>query len=45
MILPAEEDFAYTDHWWIYEPPFNTSFFRKKWEEGYEVDTFHTFHW
>lgn len=31
--------------WWIYQPPFNASFVRQKWAEGYEVDTFHTFHW
>jgi hypothetical protein len=31
--------------WWIWQPPFNASFVRQKWEEGFEVDTFHTFHW
>lgn len=28
--------------WWIWQPPFNSTFVRQKWEEGYEVDTFHT---
>lgn len=31
--------------WWIWQPPLNASFVRQKWEEGLEVDTFHTFHW
>lgn len=31
--------------WWIWEPPFNASFVRDRWQKGMEVDTFHTFHW
>lgn len=31
--------------WWIWQPPLNASFVRQKWAEGFEVDTFHTFHW
>lgn len=31
--------------WWIWQAPFNASFVRQKWTEGFEVDTFHTFHW
>jgi hypothetical protein len=45
MILPERAKIAYTDHWWMNDPPFDTSFVRQKWKEGYEVDTFHTFHW
>ncbi|KAJ7252611.1 hypothetical protein C8J57DRAFT_1661716, partial [Mycena rebaudengoi] len=45
MILPDGEDIVFVDHWWMSDPPFNTSFIRQKWEEGFEVDTFHTFHW
>ncbi|KZT19467.1 hypothetical protein NEOLEDRAFT_1077746 [Neolentinus lepideus HHB14362 ss-1] len=35
----------FVDHWWIWYPPFNATFVRQKWAEGYEVDTMHTFHW
>jgi hypothetical protein len=45
MILPEDAKIAYTDHWWTNDPPFDTSFIWQKWEEGYEVDSFHTFHW
>ncbi|KAJ6606832.1 hypothetical protein B0H10DRAFT_2074586 [Mycena sp. CBHHK59/15] len=45
LILPAEEDIVFLDHWWIHKPPYNTSFVRQKWEEGFEVDSLHTFHW
>ncbi|KAH7884978.1 hypothetical protein F5I97DRAFT_1928401 [Phlebopus sp. FC_14] len=45
LVLPPDEHIQFVDHWWIYEPPFNASFVRQKWEEGFEVDTFHTFHW
>ncbi|KAJ7614481.1 hypothetical protein FB45DRAFT_937039 [Roridomyces roridus] len=45
LILPVDEDIAFVDHWWKTEPPLNTSYVRQKWEEGYEVDSFHTFHW
>lgn len=45
MILPEDAEIAYTDHWWTNDPPFDTSFIKQKWKEGYEVDTFHTFHW
>ena len=31
--------------WWIWQPPFNVTFVRQKWEEGFEVDTFHRFFW
>lgn len=37
--------FSNVTQWWIWQPPFNASFVRQKWAEGYEVDTFHTFHW
>lgn len=45
LVVPPHESILFVDHWWIYQPPFNASFVRQKWEEGYEVDTFHTFHW
>jgi hypothetical protein len=45
MILPEHAKIAYTDHWWMNDPPFDTGFIRQKWTEGYEVDSFHTFHW
>jgi hypothetical protein len=32
-------------YWWMNDPPFDTSFIQQKWTEGYEVDSFHTFHW
>ncbi|KAG1743324.1 uncharacterized protein EDB91DRAFT_1126805 [Suillus paluster] len=45
LVAPLHEPILFVDHWWIYQPPFNASFVRQKWEEGYEVDSFHTFHW
>ncbi|TFY69546.1 hypothetical protein EVJ58_g344 [Rhodofomes roseus] len=40
-----EEPILFVDHWWIWQPPFNATYVRQKWAQGYEVDTFHTFHW
>ncbi|KIJ62721.1 hypothetical protein HYDPIDRAFT_114413 [Hydnomerulius pinastri MD-312] len=45
LVVPTGEPIQYVDHWWIYQPPFNATFVRQKWAEGFEVDTFHTFHW
>ncbi|KAH7927621.1 hypothetical protein BV22DRAFT_1006523 [Leucogyrophana mollusca] len=45
LVVPPEESILFVDHWWIWMPPFNASFVRQQWEAGYEVDTFHTFHW
>ncbi|KAG9315655.1 hypothetical protein JVU11DRAFT_3300 [Chiua virens] len=45
LVVPPGEPIQFVDHWWIYQPPFNASFVRQKWAQGYEVDTFHTFHW
>ncbi|KAI6115813.1 hypothetical protein EV401DRAFT_2097058 [Pisolithus croceorrhizus] len=45
LAVPPGEPIQFVDHWWIYQPPFNASFVRQKWAEGFEVDTFHTFHW
>ncbi|KAI9465512.1 hypothetical protein BJY52DRAFT_1183607 [Lactarius psammicola] len=45
LALPRDEDILYVDHWWIWQPPFDTGFVRGKWAEGREVDTFHAFHW
>ncbi|KAI6027519.1 hypothetical protein BKA83DRAFT_4230148 [Pisolithus microcarpus] len=42
LVVPPGEPIQF---WWIYQPPFNASFVRQKWVEGFEVDTFHTFHW
>ncbi|KAI0044410.1 hypothetical protein FA95DRAFT_260853 [Auriscalpium vulgare] len=45
LVVPPSERILFVDHWWIWQPPFNATFVRMKWEEGFEVDTFHTFHW
>jgi hypothetical protein len=45
LILPVGEEMVFVDHWWNNPPPWNTSYVRQKWEEGYEVDSFHSFHW
>jgi hypothetical protein len=47
LVLPVDEEIAFVDHWWNQPSPFptNTSFVRQKWEEGYEVDSLHSFHW
>jgi hypothetical protein len=45
LVVPPGEPIQFVDHWWIYQPPFNASFVRQTWAQGYEVDTFHTFHW
>jgi len=45
LVVPPDEPILFVDHWWIWQPPFNANFVRQKWDEGYEVDTFHTFHW
>ncbi|KAJ7033236.1 hypothetical protein C8F04DRAFT_1104983 [Mycena alexandri] len=45
LILPEDEDIVWVDHWWKHPPPWNTTYVREKWEEGYEVDSFHSFHW
>ncbi|KII90860.1 hypothetical protein PLICRDRAFT_548746 [Plicaturopsis crispa FD-325 SS-3] len=45
LVAPRAEDILFVDHWWIWTPPLNATFVREKWEEGLEVDTFHTFHW
>ncbi|KAA1469962.1 hypothetical protein DENSPDRAFT_654147 [Dentipellis sp. KUC8613] len=45
LVVPPGEKILFVDHWWIWEPPLNATFVRNKWNEGFEVDTFHTFHW
>ncbi|KAH9969575.1 hypothetical protein BC827DRAFT_1262811 [Russula dissimulans] len=45
LVLPPHEEILYVDHWWIWQPPFDTDFVRGQWARGREVDTFHTFHW
>ncbi|CCM01884.1 uncharacterized protein FIBRA_03955 [Fibroporia radiculosa] len=45
LVVPPDEPILFVDHWWIWQPPFNATFVRQKWLQGYEVDTFHTFHW
>ncbi|KAI0345741.1 hypothetical protein BDW22DRAFT_1324957 [Trametopsis cervina] len=45
LVSPPEDPILYVDHWWIWQPPFNATFVREKWKDGFEVDTFHTFHW
>lgn len=45
LVVPPKEPILFVDHWWIWQPPFNATFVRQKWGEGFEVDTFHTFHW
>jgi len=45
LVAPRHEPILFVDHWWIWYEPLNTTFVRNKWAEGFEVDTFHTFHW
>ncbi|KAJ7478909.1 hypothetical protein FB451DRAFT_1450504 [Mycena latifolia] len=45
LILPEDEDIVWVDHWWKTPPPWNTTYVRDLWAEGYEVDSFHSFHW
>jgi hypothetical protein len=45
MILPEGEEIVWVDHWWKHPPPWNTTYVRDLWEDGYEVDSFHSFHW
>jgi len=45
LVAPPDEPILYVDHWWIWQPPFNSTFVRQMWAQNYEVDTFHTFHW
>ncbi|VDC00748.1 unnamed protein product [Peniophora sp. CBMAI 1063] len=45
LVVPFDEEILYVDHHWIWYPPFNGDFVRQQWREGFEVDTFHTFHW
>ncbi|KAI9512395.1 hypothetical protein F5148DRAFT_898836 [Russula earlei] len=45
LVLPPHEEILYVDHWWIWQPPFDTRFVRGQWAQGREVDTFHSFHW
>ncbi|KAJ7101322.1 hypothetical protein B0H15DRAFT_1017788 [Mycena belliarum] len=45
LIVPEDEGIVWVDHWWKTPPPWNTTYVRDLWAEGYEVDSFHTFHW
>ncbi|KAJ6600356.1 hypothetical protein DFH09DRAFT_901417 [Mycena vulgaris] len=45
LILPEGEELVWVDHWWKQPPPWNTTYVRDLWAEGYEVDSFHSFHW
>ncbi|KAF7302294.1 hypothetical protein MIND_00796800 [Mycena indigotica] len=45
MILPVDEEIVWVDHWWKNPPPWNTTYVRDLWAQGYEVDSFHSFHW
>ncbi|KAJ7764132.1 hypothetical protein DFH07DRAFT_916931 [Mycena maculata] len=45
LILPVGEEMVWVDHWWKNPPPWNTKYVLGKWDEGYEVDSFHSFHW
>ncbi|KAJ7628487.1 hypothetical protein FB45DRAFT_38832 [Roridomyces roridus] len=45
LVAPKSEPILFVDHYWIWYEPLNTSFVTQKWAEGFEVDTFHTFHW
>ncbi|KAJ7479116.1 hypothetical protein FB451DRAFT_1395716 [Mycena latifolia] len=45
LILPKDEEIVWVDHWWKTPPPWNTTYVRDLWAEGYEVDSFHSFHW
>lgn len=45
LALPPDEEILFVDHWWIWQPPFDTDFVRGQWAQGREVDSFHSFHW
>ncbi|KAJ7438997.1 hypothetical protein FB451DRAFT_1344330 [Mycena latifolia] len=45
LILLADEEIVWVDHWWKTRPPWNTTYVRDLWADGYEVDSFHSFHW
>ncbi|KAJ7662887.1 hypothetical protein B0H17DRAFT_952953 [Mycena rosella] len=45
LILPVGDEIVWVDHWWKHPPPWNTTYVRDLWAEGYEVDSFHSFHW
>jgi hypothetical protein len=45
LALPPDEEILFVDHWWIWQPPFDTEFVRGQWAQGREVDSFHSFHW
>ncbi|KAJ6559904.1 hypothetical protein B0H19DRAFT_944947 [Mycena capillaripes] len=45
LVNPRHEPILFVDHWWIGHEPLNASFVRNQWADGFEVDTFHTFHW
>ncbi|KAJ7093280.1 hypothetical protein B0H15DRAFT_947420 [Mycena belliarum] len=45
LIVPEDEEIVWVDHWWKKPPPWNTTYVRDLWAEGYEVDSFHSFHW
>ncbi|KAJ6503064.1 hypothetical protein DFH09DRAFT_912586, partial [Mycena vulgaris] len=45
LIVPEGQEIVWLDHWWNLPPPCNTTFVRDLWADGYEVDSFHSFHW
>ncbi|KAJ6514142.1 hypothetical protein DFH09DRAFT_1374069 [Mycena vulgaris] len=45
LIVPEGQEIVWVDHWWNHPPPCNTTFVRDLWADGYEVDSFHSFHW
>ncbi|KAJ6573165.1 hypothetical protein DFH09DRAFT_1312414 [Mycena vulgaris] len=45
LIVPEGQEIVWVDHWWNLPPPCNTTFVRDLWADGYEVDSFHSFHW
>ncbi|KAJ7366994.1 hypothetical protein DFH08DRAFT_182598 [Mycena albidolilacea] len=45
LVAPPKEPIQFVDHYWEWQPPYNATFVRQKWASGFEVDTFHTFHW
>ncbi|KAF7356315.1 hypothetical protein MVEN_00963800 [Mycena venus] len=45
LVNPRHEPILFVDHYWIWYEPLNASFVRNQWADGFEVDTFHTYHW
>ncbi|KAK7025264.1 hypothetical protein R3P38DRAFT_3269974 [Favolaschia claudopus] len=45
LVNPRHEPSLFVDHHWLAWGLMNATWVREQWENGLEVDTFHTFHW